>query len=421
MCVARPNLNTSLRIAADDSHRFLLPALQIQAVLERTSRAEIRRTIQSLPTELGNTFSTTLDRIRRQPRSRSELAMRTLMWISHARRPLTVEELRQAIAVIPGTTSFDPDNICPARFIVGYCLGLVTIDDESSTIRLVHFSLQEYLVKLRRNLFPIGNDGITEICLTYLLYDFFSVGPAGMDEDLEMRIVKFPFLPYAGSHWGDHLRGGSGSADEMLALSLLDDNAKLLGSIQVAYCTVSSYTGHSQSYPRLMAGLHVVATFGLEGVPRVLLERGTEIDATDGDGWTALHWAAWNGHDSVVRLLLDQGADGNATDDNEGTALHGAAAHGHAATVSVLMEKVTDLEARYGNEETALYRAVSNGHVQVAVLLLDKSTDVEAVDGNGWTALYRAASEGYVHVVRLLLERGAKVDISNEKGWTPLH
>jgi ankyrin repeat protein len=51
--------------------------------------------------------------------------------------------------------------------------------------------------------------------------------------------------------------------------------------------------------------LHMAAGNGQEAVVRLLLKRGADVSAKDGDGRTALHWAAINGYDAVERLLLN--------------------------------------------------------------------------------------------------------------------
>ena len=46
---------------------------------------------------------------------------------------------------------------------------------------------------------------------------------------------------------------------------------------------------------------------------RSLLDNGADVNATYGDGSTALHWAAGNGNLELTRLLLDAGARVDAT------------------------------------------------------------------------------------------------------------
>ena len=58
---------------------------------------------------------------------------------------------------------------------------------------------------------------------------------------------------------------------------------------------------------------------------RLLLELGTDVDAADGDGRTALHGAAQKGRDDVVRLLVDHGADLAARDHGSRDSIHALA------------------------------------------------------------------------------------------------
>ena len=66
------------------------------------------------------------------------------MWISHAKRVLSVLELRHALAVRLEDSELDRDNFVEPQLIVDSCYGMVEIDEKSSTIRFVHYSLQEY-------------------------------------------------------------------------------------------------------------------------------------------------------------------------------------------------------------------------------------------------------------------------------------
>ncbi len=45
---------------------------------------------------------------------------------------------------------------------------------------------------------------------------------------------------------------------------------------------------------------------------KAALADGTDVNAKDSDGWTALIWAAKKDHSDIVELLLNKGADVNA-------------------------------------------------------------------------------------------------------------
>ena len=57
---------------------------------------------------------------------------------------MSAEELCHALGVQIGSTDPNPDNIPSIEALMASCLGLVMIDGEL-TVRLVHFTFQEYL------------------------------------------------------------------------------------------------------------------------------------------------------------------------------------------------------------------------------------------------------------------------------------
>jgi len=117
--------------------------------------------------ELGDVYDATIGRIKIQDGDKSRLGMTALMWISHAERPLRADELSHALAVQLGCTDFDASNIPSMSTLVSCCQGLITVDKEGSTVRLVHFTLQEYLSS-HPDVFSNPHSAIAEICLTYL-------------------------------------------------------------------------------------------------------------------------------------------------------------------------------------------------------------------------------------------------------------
>ena len=102
------------------------------------------------------------------------LGMKVLMWIHLAERPLRINELRVALAVEPGDTMLDDENLTPKAELLSCCLGLVVVDDETSSVRLMHYALEEYFksTKFREKYKEIFvEDGLSltaRTCLTYL-------------------------------------------------------------------------------------------------------------------------------------------------------------------------------------------------------------------------------------------------------------
>ena len=92
---------------------------------------------------LDKAYDDTVNRIENQGQGIRELAKQVLFWIIRAKRPLTIEELRHALAVEAGTYRLDEQNLCPVEDILFSCVGLVVVD--SNIFRLVHYTTQEYL------------------------------------------------------------------------------------------------------------------------------------------------------------------------------------------------------------------------------------------------------------------------------------
>jgi hypothetical protein len=112
-----------------------------------------------------------IERINGQVKDQEELAKQVLWWITCAKSPLTTLELQHALAVEINESQLDKDNFPQVEDIVSVCAGLVTVDEESSIIRLVHYTTQEYFDRTRGKWFPNAEANIATICVTYLSFD----------------------------------------------------------------------------------------------------------------------------------------------------------------------------------------------------------------------------------------------------------
>lgn len=143
---------------------------------------------------------------------------------------------------------------------------------------------------------------------------------------------------------------------------------------------------------------------------RALLERGEDVNATQGDGMTALHWASMNGSLELARLLLGAGAYVNAgTRIGDLTPLHLASKEGHGAVVAALLDAGADPSRAASNGgATPLHYAAEAGDVQAVKALIAHHARVNATEPN-WlqTPLMYAAAKNRADAIRALLAAGA--------------
>ena len=87
-----------------------------------------------------------------------------------------------------GESKLDELNFSEIEDIVSVCARLVTIDEESGIIRLVHYTTQEYFERTQSQWFPDAQTNITTICVSYLSFDEFESGICQNDEEFKQRL-----------------------------------------------------------------------------------------------------------------------------------------------------------------------------------------------------------------------------------------
>jgi ankyrin repeat protein len=150
---------------------------------------------------------------------------------------------------------------------------------------------------------------------------------------------------------------------------------------------------------------------------RSLLQKGTDVNATEGDGSTALHWAAYRDDLEAADLLIRAGAKVNATNDLGATPLWAAAQNGSEAMVRRLLAAGANPNAKLLLGETVLMVASRGGNAVVAEQLLAKGADVNVRTARNQTALMWAVAQKHPDVVKVLLAHHADVNARTD-AWT---
>jgi hypothetical protein len=111
--------------------------LHIDSLVSKTNLRAVRNALENLPAGVNATYDEAMERIRRQDEEDRNLAERVLLWITHAYRPLSHQELQHALAVTPEMTDMDPEALVDEFILIDVCAGLVVIDEHRNIIRLV--------------------------------------------------------------------------------------------------------------------------------------------------------------------------------------------------------------------------------------------------------------------------------------------
>ncbi|KAF3208564.1 hypothetical protein TWF191_000628 [Orbilia oligospora] len=382
---------------------FLLAQLYINSLADKLTENAIDIALKNMRAGekgLDEAYDAAVQRIESQLPGFRELGERVLLWIVFARRPLTTEELRHALAVKAGTSSLDTRSLYTAKDIVSSCAGLATIDGDSGIIRLVHYTTQEYFQRNYWKNFPnVQKDIIAATCLTYLSYDVFGGGYCSYWLDLVPRQKQNPFFDYAARNWAFHAREVQGSVLE-LALKFLESDSKSSAASQI-----------SSIGKQPVCGIHLATYFDLKEIMEKLVKKNN-LNIQDGEGRTPLSYAAETENMEMVRLLLENGAQINMEDNARRRPLSEAIEKRNTTIVQYLLSWGADLEYVY--YYTPLSKAIEGGDDAVVELLLANGARPDAEDRRGWKPLSQAIEVGNAATVKHLLAVG--IDVNYDYG-----
>lgn len=396
----------------------MLAQLHIDSLAMKLNRKAVRISLQRLPKGLNDTYNEILDRIWSQDTEDVELAKGVLGWISYAKRPLKTRELQHALAIMPGTTELDDDALTDVEYLISVCAGIVTIDLGSDIIRLVHYTTQEYMERVKESRLPCAEERIVRTCL-----DYISLAECASSCDIEMlverrgRSLERPFLMYAVEHWVTHAQNNEQAIQKHILQFLERPDASLFAT-RISESFLKRF--HAKPVKKVTA-LCVAAIHGLTNTLRSLLETGADIHERDDRGLTALHYAAESNHVPELLFLIQRGAEIDAVDSCCNTPLHLASYEGHASVVRVLLESGAQMEKKCTDDGTALQVAVRSSHEAIVRLLLSKGSNIQAADFGGDTILHDAVVWLNDAMILMLLEMGANFQARNCIGRTVLH
>lgn len=394
------------------------------------------------------------------------------------KRPLSLQELREAIAVEPCQPYSKPDRLVNGMHrVTSWCENLIVLDEEDDVVQFAHHTVKQYLLglpsdqRLRGFHFELSevDHEAGEICVTYLNFNDFktqlipqpkaqlpitpgaivgaalgygtkSNAAASLLRSVARRSSRKPNNTDVVQQLASHDRSTAGDPSERFSLGYpflrYASENWLLHTANLEY-------GKSRTYDLWLEMLQSEQTLGQ--TPWTL-EQFLGRDVLVGD------WIAAHHHHALLRRFKKANSDiysnypkgegdcslsymspkynlalfrnsvaGRFWVWNCNMALDMAAESGHLKVVEVLLAARADVNAADVSGTTALEAAAGCGYLEILERLLAAGADVNAVSPSGWTLLYTAASGGCLEVVERLLAANANVNAVSSGGLTPLH
>jgi ankyrin repeat protein len=196
--------------------------------------------------------------------------------------------------------------------------------------------------------------------------------------------------------------------NKTLAMKILQDNLQ----IDLKVCC-----------RKRMSAIHVASLNGFKDILRILLvDRGHKylLEAHDDDKNTPLIYASRYSDDETISFLIQQGTNVNARNNLGETALHLASSRGKEMAVNRLLEANATVSLANAAGMTPLWYATTRQYVAIAKRLMLAGAIVPSRNSGGDTELHLAARFDSLELAKLFLDRGANPSAFDIAGWTPL-
>ncbi|PNP76521.1 hypothetical protein FNYG_09940 [Fusarium nygamai] len=156
---------------------FLWVSLQLDSICSEISDTAIREAIRDLPRDLTQTYERNL--LKASSGDTKGYHIRIFELIVGAREPLTTEQLREAVSVKVGQTTWIPQQHISIHAALRFCGSLVMIDEEDDKVTFIHHSARSFCLNSPRNAAKwtftekAANLAMAETLVTYLSYNIF--------------------------------------------------------------------------------------------------------------------------------------------------------------------------------------------------------------------------------------------------------
>ena len=451
---------------------------QLQDICAQVCDEDIRKAIKDLPKSLVGTYERAIHRIRKT--GRVQLAEKVFRCVAAAKRPLSLSELREAIAVEPGQTFRMPDRLINDIFgLLPWCGNLIVVDEEDLIVHFTHFTIKEFflsvtelpsLVNFRFDQSQLDHH-LGKVCVTYLNFNDFNTQIAECQKSRPRLdpsdILKASLLvgfskrivdscPMVGRRCKmqsvedyDVLRQLRNGVD----LERIGSSTKLQSIHPFLNYAKDFWIHHTLNFTKVETDMWFLWAH--------LLSRDNTVARLP---WTLAEWenctervTEWilkHKHCALLILMLDVRKNefpavcrehllvrsaaegllpifsividaGNCSPTDLVRALQETCRGGHIEVVEKLLTAEVDVNAAPASicNRTALQASAEGGHADVVRRLLAIGANANAVpgNGNGRTAIQAAAEYGQLEILEILLSVEADVNApASEEGYTAL-
>ena len=173
-----------------------------------------------------------------------------------------------------------------------------------------------------------------------------------------------------------------------------------------------------------LSAIHLAAGTGNLAAVRILLQRKPLLQKT-GESYsnqTPTHLATIRDYDEIIEELHQYGADLEVQCKGGFRPIHVAAFYDSLKVAQLLAKLRAELNPLCEDDRTVLHIAAMHSGIEFVRLILATTPDVNAKEKEALnTPLHSAASAGNIDVCKMLLDKGSTIDLPNKTNHTALH
>lgn len=433
--------------------QFLWLKFQQDLLRDSKSPKALRAVVQAMPQKLHAIYERSWNSMVALEEPDRSRAIDILRWLTFAYRPLSVQDLAEALVVNldknqPAFSKEDlPGNI-DAEYINGeiknLCGSLIELREDtenpgpkSTTVRLVHASLHDFLVgKLPLPSFIGSSHG--ESCLNAAQHAhsaaccirFLDCAEAW---DLSSQTPQ-SFTNYAVDSWFRHLKD---SKDQFDPITKMVNHFMRRGNPNFDKWRVLYEQRRKSNARKPGTSLYYACLFGLTPAMEFLRnsEDHLDLNVRGGDYCTPLQAVCSQGDNEAFDRLMQWKADVTVRGGRFGNAFNAAAYHNRIDMMKGLIVLGSPTHTLSTEMHGAIITAAGQGHMDIVECLLNQGAHIHSSHshslcmGSGsepivaWqlaSPLHAATASSHLNTVKLLVERGADVNVQDEHGNTAL-